>query len=125
MGDEQRANKRRMSILAKERINNLDGQFGNRNKGKNMNTASAMMMGKRPRSNHTGKKTKTSKSKTAKTAKNGGTALLPKNEIAKANKERKSSSKKRKSKKNGDSALSATPSSSKKKKKKSSKKTRI
>merc|ERR1712190_270334 len=40
---EQRArvmtNKRRMSILAKERINNLDGQLGRRNKGKNMNTA--------------------------------------------------------------------------------------
>merc|ERR1712173_236502 len=94
--DEQRArvmtNKRRMSILAKERINNLDGQFGNRNKGKNMNTASAMLMGKRP-----GKKTKNSKKK-AKTVKNGGTALLPKNEIVKANKQRKASEKKRKSK---------------------------
>merc|ERR1712129_665358 len=86
---EQRArvmtNKRRMSILAKERINNLDGQLGRRNKGKNMNTASAMMM-----SGGGSKKKKKIKKK--------GSALLPQNEIKKANKQRKSASAKRKSK---------------------------
>merc|ERR1712129_439330 len=70
---EQRArvmtNKRRMSILAKERINNLDGQLGRRNKGKNMNTASAMMM-----SGGGGRKKKKIKKK-------GSALLLPQNEI--------------------------------------------
>merc|ERR1712228_989976 len=60
--DEQRkrvmGNKRRMSILAKERINNLDSKFSTRNKGKNMNTASAMMLGKRKRANATKQKKK-------------------------------------------------------------------
>merc|ERR1712129_577160 len=105
---EQRArvmtNKRRMSILAKERINNLDGQLGRRNKGKNMNTASAMMM-----SGGGGSKRK-------KKIKKKGPALLPQNEIKKANKQRKSASAKRKSKSKNIAESSSLNSSKKKKK---------
>ena len=117
--DEQRkrvmGNKRRMSILAKERINNLDSKFSTRSKGKNMNTASSMlMMGKR---------------KKKKKPKNGATPLIPQSEIAKLTKEREkdekrksASGKKKKSKNNGSGSLSSTSSSKKKKKKSFSKK---
>jgi len=119
--DEQRkrvmTNKRRMSILAKERINNLDSKFSTRNKGKNMNTASAMMLGKR---------------KKKKKKPNGAAPLIPKNEIAKLNKERQKDEKHRKSanikkkkskntEMNGNkSSLSSTTTNSSKKKKKKS-----
>merc|ERR1712228_307729 len=61
------------------RINNLDSKFSTRNKGKNMNTASAMMLGKRKRANAT-KQKKKKKSPAANGG--GGTPLIPKNEIA-------------------------------------------
>merc|ERR1712228_1019264 len=61
-------------ILAKEQINNLDSKFSTRNKGKNMNTASAMMLGKRKRANAT-KQKKKKKSPAANGG--GGTPLIP------------------------------------------------
>jgi len=124
--DEQRQrvmqNKRRMSFLAKERINNMNTKYGGRGGGRNMNTATAAFgKKKKKKGNNTGfgaSKSKSTKKSTngKKSTKNGtngsiklpssqapkkksGTPLLDMAEIDKLNKQREKEEKKRTSKK--------------------------
>ena len=133
--DEQRKrvmeNKRRMSFLAKERINNMNGKITSVRSGRNMNTASAMMGGSKKKkkghkttsnfgsiSKSSRNKPKTNNNNMAKRA----TPLLDASEIEKLSKLREKDEarlSKKHNKKNGDKSLS--PRKSKRKKPKADK----
>merc|ERR1711971_59916 len=108
-------NKRRMSVLAKERINQMDAKMPLRKGGKNANRMDLSAFGKK-------KKTKRKKKKEEKKEemeekerkpKQSGTSLLAQDEIEKLTRERTASDAKRRSRKkkkvelgSGDEAMS-------------------
>jgi len=104
--EEQRAkvmqNKRRMSVLAKERINQMDAKMPLRKGGKNANRMDLSAFGKKKK---TKKKAKVkspkdeAKEKEVKKPKQSGTSLLAQDEIERLTRERNSSDAKRRSRK--------------------------
>merc|ERR1712083_313888 len=81
-----------------EKINKMEKQFGKRNQGKNMNTASSMMMNKKRKKPKGIKNVKNNKKGSA-IPKGAGSPLLDINEIAKLNAARESDAKKSRSSK--------------------------
>ena len=110
--DEQRnrvmQNKRRMSVLAKERINKMDAKIGPR-AARNANKMDLSMFGKKKRhktkkkkqneDKDIAKKKELNSSKSAKSPKQSGKSLLDQNEILQLNRERQASEHRRSKKK--------------------------